>query len=230
LVWFVFSPVICVILYNFEGYFSTYLFLSYLITVYSITGIVFFSLGKYLNKKFGLQGYTKNEITIEEIKKKQENKPWSLEINSVEHANKVINETSWTFIILGTIMFVLSLFIVQMQTAWIDGLISIFFGSMLAIKRNTWTSVAVSIIGATTLVATVSNKISGQGGGTNIYLALLILWMSIHSFMAVKYLKNNSEAPTYIQKYRKFFVISAWVSAVLFIFLMFGIIMYMVYK
>ncbi|HLP86782.1 MAG TPA: hypothetical protein VK153_02805 [Candidatus Paceibacterota bacterium] len=216
LVWLVFSPILGLVVYSYlDNYFN--IPLVYILVAYLLLGFVFYRLGKYLNKKLGLQGYSEKEINTEELKIK--NKFWSLDIDSVEHANKVINETSWTFLIIGIILLILSFLIIQMQYSWFDGLISIFFGSMLAIKRNTWTSVVVMIIGITDVIATVSNKINGNGMGSNIYWSLVILWLSIHSFIAIKYLKNNNEVSSTKQKYRKVFVISAWISAVLFIIL-----------
>lgn len=216
LVWFILSPIISSIVYfKLYEYINIFIFLIFLLTAYSIIGIIFYYLARFLNKKLGLQGYSKKEIIIEEIKSK--NKFWSLDVDSVEHANKIINQTSWTFLIMGTITVMLSFLIIQMQYSWLDGLIWIFFGSILTIKRSNWVSVTIVVVSVIGVLATISNKITNSGAGTNIYLSFAILWISIHSLMAIKYLKNKNVISLPKQKYRKVFVVSAWISAGLFI-------------
>lgn len=146
---------------------------------------------------------------------------WSLKINSLEHAIELINATAWLYLIYGTIFSIIALLISGLGGGLIDGLLMIFLGSFLFLKRNTWAASFVLVSGALIVLNTLINKVSGKVGGTNIFLAIIVLWSAIQSFKSVRYIKKSEKVDGSVldkalvtKKYRKVFLTVAWISAI----------------
>lgn len=219
LVWLCFSPIIGLLLFfQLSDIYTS--FPDYFAPALVIMSYVFFGiLGRtVINKNGGF--YSEKEKDTDSLLEDEKFGLFDIKFPNIRLANKVINETVWSFWILGLILFILSLILPNLfGSAWLDALLAIFFSSLFIIKRNTFYSIIMLLLGVSTVVGTAISKITGEGG-SNIFLAFIMLWASIRSVMAVKYIKNKKENNYKFElkkSHRILFSISKWLSGILLI-------------
>lgn len=93
---------------------------------------------------------------------------------------EVIMSIAWTFIILGIILILLTTIL---PGSWIDGVISIFAGSLFGYIKKEWTAWVVITLSGMSLIVTFYNKITDAQGGSNIFLAAIVLFFAIKLLM-----------------------------------------------
>ncbi len=141
------------------------------------------------------------------------NSAWSLKIISKEMGYEVIMSIAWTFIILGIILILLTTIL---PGSWIDGVISIFAGSLFGYIKKEWTAWVVITLSGMSLIVTFYNKITDAQGGSNIFLAAIVLFFAIKSLYAVRFINGESVPPSSrFQKIgERIFPVISWLSGI----------------
>jgi hypothetical protein len=128
-------------------------------------------LKKALNKKMG-----KSDFTVKEY--------WFSKIKSKKLATKLIRDGSSAFFVIAGIILVVGYFISNKnyETGVIYMMISVVYAILAGVLLK-WKSriaaVLLSIMTFDALIATFSNRFGGGDGGKNIFLALVVFWLTV---------------------------------------------------
>ncbi|WFD10926.1 hypothetical protein [Tepidibacter hydrothermalis] len=114
----------------------------------------------------------------------------SKKIETIEDATKIINNVSGSFIGLAIIQIVLLVVLLQNYYAIIDSLIIIVIALLLRKFKNIVSSILILLVSLGALVATVMSKIGLAQGGQNVYLTVLMVYMSIKAVKATLFIRK----------------------------------------
>jgi hypothetical protein len=149
---------------------------------------------------------------------------WSLHIESIEHAHRVIRDTAWGFVGVGIAMIAISFFVEELADSFLDGTLYILFGSLVGNTKKRWLSIVLILLTFASLFFTAQNFLSGFGGG-NIFLAVILVYASVQSLLATSFLQKhhalNTENPGGKGRWnilsRQLLIILSWVSVIVLI-------------
>lgn len=113
---------------------------------------------------------------------KPKNRGFFSKIETRVDALQVIKEAAYTFYIVGGLQIIVS-FIIGFQTI-IDGVLFIVFGFLLHWFNSRIAAVILLLLSGGGLAVTAINQFGGGPGGRNIFLALIVFWMSVRATQA----------------------------------------------
>ena len=103
-------------------------------------------------------------------------------ITSKEDAAKIVKSTAWMAVAVGVLNLLIGFFFIQ--NAMLDGAVYVFLGIMLLVLKSRWVAAILLLLAVGTVLMTVYNNISGGQGGSNIYLAVILLYYSFRAVQA----------------------------------------------
>ncbi|MBF0253338.1 MAG: hypothetical protein HQL29_05920 [Candidatus Omnitrophica bacterium] len=103
-------------------------------------------------------------------------------IETEEKALYVINDAGNGFILVGIIVFVLS--IIFSPAGIIDGLIYLGGGIALKKKKLRWVAITLTVIAGLSIFVTMSNALNGKPG-SNMLLAVIVFWAGLTAVRAI---------------------------------------------
>lgn len=120
---------------------------------------------------------------MDNTKKKDFKKIWVDKIETEENATMVVKDVSYgLFFVAGLLVIVAFL----LKTAGIiDGLLFAILAFLLLRFKSRIAAISLLLLSIASVIVTFMNKISSTNrGGTNIFLAVVILWSSIRAIQA----------------------------------------------
>lgn len=115
---------------------------------------------------------------------------WFAKIETREDALSVIKDTSNNFYFLALIQTIFG-YLIAGPLAIVDGIIFVFLGFLLRKYNSRFVSAIMIVISLFIISSTSANIISGAGG-TNMWLAVAMLWISIRAWQATSKLRKLS--------------------------------------
>ena len=124
-------------------------------------------------------------MTIE----KKKNTFWSWRIETIEDCEKFINDAHWFLIILAGFMCVGSFFLKQFWALLPDVATMLILAFLLKKYQSRTVSVFIFLYSLGITISTFGNKLNlayaqGSGGGRNIFLALIFVYVSVNAMRA----------------------------------------------
>lgn len=114
-------------------------------------------------------------------------------IKNQENALTVIKDASNTFYFLAAIQIILGYFIMGVEVI-IDGVIFAVFAFLLRKFNSRVVAVILLLLSIAGLVITGINKFGSGTGGQNLFLAVIMVWVSVRSIQATFGLKKFQQA------------------------------------
>lgn len=115
--------------------------------------------------------------------KPKKKNPWFGKIESREDALKVIKDSSNAFYVIAAIQAGIGVFLAPSMI--LDGVIYAVLGFLLRKFNSRIVAVLLLLFSALAVFATVSNQFGRDGtGGSNIVLAVIILWAAVRAVQA----------------------------------------------
>ena len=109
-------------------------------------------------------------------------------ITTKEEAHKVLKEASWAFYFVGGLNLLVGYFL--LPSVIVDGVIWVVMGFLLSQFQNKIMAGIIGLFACITLVITFMARFGAAEGGTNIFLAILLVYVAYRVWMAVNYLKK----------------------------------------
>jgi hypothetical protein len=107
---------------------------------------------------------------------------WSLRINSIEDARKVIRESAiWFYVVAGILAAVA---ILARPLALVDAALLAGFAVWLHCSQSRIPATLLLCLAGISVVATASNQLDGRPGGQNVILAVALFWASVRAVAA----------------------------------------------
>ena len=129
----------------------------------------------------GNQGLSPNPVPSP--KKKN---TWFGKIETREEALKVIKDSSYGFFFIGILQAGIG-FALGMNL-WLDAILYLVFGGILFKFKSRVAAILLLLLTSGALVTTFLNKInpdpSSRTGGTNLFLAVIMIWISVRAIQA----------------------------------------------
>ena len=111
---------------------------------------------------------------------------WFGKIETREEALKVIKDSSYGFFFIAVLQAVIG-FALGMNL-WLDAVLYLIFGGILLKFKSRVAAILLLLLTSGALVMTFINKInpdpSSRTGGTNLFLAVIMIWTSIRAIQA----------------------------------------------
>lgn len=114
---------------------------------------------------------------------------WFGKIETKDEALKVIKDASNGFYFLAALQIVLGCFIMGME-AIVDGVIFAVCAFLLRKFNSRVVAVILLLLSIGGLIVTGINKFGGGSGGQNLFLAVIMIWVSIRAIQATFGLKK----------------------------------------
>lgn len=125
---------------------------------------------------------------------------WFGKIETSEEAVKVIKDVSIGFYVLAALQIVAGYFILGIP-AIIDGVIFAVCAFLLRKFNSRVVAIILLLLSIGSLVITGINKFGGGAGGRNLFLAVIMIWVSIRAIQATfalkKFKSKNITPPSY---------------------------------
>lgn len=114
-------------------------------------------------------------------------------IETIDDATKIINMVSNSFIGLAIIQIVLLAVLLENYYAIVDSVIIMVIALLLKKFKNIVFSILILLVSLGALVATVMSKIGLTQGGQNVYLTVVMLYMSIKAVKATLFIRKTKK-------------------------------------
>ncbi len=156
---------------------------------------------------------------------------WRLTIDSGDEARKTIAEVAWLFIGLGILTIALSFFVPD-NINILDGAAYLFLGTLLGFKRHFWVAIILLLLSGLSIFSTGYSALTGEPGGRNIILSIIVFYAAVQGVLASWYLKKkgevkkDSDAVTRSERWgTKIFPWLIWISSTIFVIVIYLIIL-----
>lgn len=117
---------------------------------------------------------------------------WFAKIETKEDALLQIKNAAYSFYFVAALQVILGLFFIP--AAIIDGLIFALLAFLLMKFNSTAAAIILFLLSVSAVIFTAINKFGGGAGGTNIFLAIIIVWVSFRAMQATSKLSKFKKA------------------------------------